>query len=120
VVVVVVVVAAAAAVVVVVVYLWCQDYLLMTIIHSRRVCILLIWAWSVSNCIVHVVNMPRSRDLQNIFCFTVFHISTVNIMWTDYEVRQLCVFIGTLKDKPSVPSCDHKPSVHPCTAQNFT
>jgi len=32
-----------------------------------------------------VVSVPGSRDLQNSFLFTVFHISTVNILYTDFE-----------------------------------
>jgi len=54
--------------------------LLTSDLHSRRVCFLLIWTWSVPNCSAH-----RSRDLQNTFYFTVFHIPTVNNLRTDCE-----------------------------------
>jgi len=40
-----------------------------------------------------VVSVPGSRDLQNTFFFTIFHISTVNILWTDCEYYILaCVY----------------------------
>jgi len=52
------------------------------IIHSRRDGFLLI---CFPNCIAHVVCVPRSRDLQNTYYFTVFHISSANVLWTDCE-----------------------------------
>jgi len=54
---------------------------------------------------VHVVSVPRSRDLQNTFLFIVFPISTVNILWTDCEYYIMSrVFIVTLHHKPAVNS----------------
>ena len=82
-------------------YLQHKRYFL-TIIHSRRVCFLLILKCIFPNCIAHVVSVPRSRDLQNIFFFTLFHILTVNILWTYCEDYIIAVFIGTLHHKPPV------------------
>jgi len=49
-----------------------------------------------------VVSVPGSRDKQNTFLFTVCHISTVNILWTDCEDYIIAVFIVTLHHKPAV------------------
>jgi len=53
---------------------------------------------------VHVVSVPGSCDLQISFFFTIFHVSTVNILWTDCEYYIICLFIGTLHYKPAVNS----------------
>jgi len=34
---------------------------------------------------MHVLSVPGSDDLQKTFLFTVFHILTINILWTDCE-----------------------------------